>query len=142
MQEPIYTTYPDGIEYASFGGHLRTREYVENWPFVEDDGKNEVFALDSYLPYSLHPFFAAYLPSIGCSTVTDVQERVTNKDAVTLQIDLSPNPLDCGSDAAHFARYLRTCIELGVAVEQIMKMVYEAVRVEVFEAVGEAGTKR
>lgn len=122
MQEPVYTLYPDGIEYASFGGHVRTREYIQNWPFVETDGKDEVFALDGYLPYSLHPFFAAYLPSIGCSTVADVQERVSNKDDVTLQMDLSPTPLGCGSNADDFARYLRMCIELGVAVEQVLKM--------------------
>lgn len=135
MNELTYTVYPDGIEYTSFGGHVRSREYVENWPLVEDDGKDEVFALDGFLPYSLHPFFAAHLPSIGCTTIADVQERVTNKDDVTLQMALSPHPLGCGSDAGDFARYLRTCIELGVAVEQVLKMTEEAVMEEARQSI-------
>lgn len=128
MQEPTYTLYPDGIEYASFGGNMRSREYVENWPFVETDGKKEVFALDGFLPYGLHSYFAEYLPTLGCVTVDDVEDKLTNSDKNGIELfwDISPSALGFGSEVKDFARFLHMCVDIGVPIEQILKMVDEA----------------
>lgn len=125
--DPKYLRLVDGEERAMFGGNLRSRDYVESWPRVTDDGKEENFRLDEYLPYGIHPYFAEHLPTLGCVTVDDVEDKLTHQGGTDIFWDISPFALGAFSETRDFARYLRTCVELGVPIEQILKMVDEAV---------------
>lgn len=122
--EPTYLKLIDGQERALFGGHMRTREYIENWPFVDDDEKIENFKLDGYLPYPISPTLARIFKGRG---ITDTQHlRAIAGDSydvfdVTLYIAHGAPEIDT-SPAKEVAFY----VALGLSAPQILEIFIES----------------
>lgn len=108
----------------NFGGNLRTQEYIDWWPGVENDGRLENFQLDQLLPYEISPVLSRIFKE---RNITDTEQlraiagHSFDVFGITLAIAHGSPQIDTSP-----VRELQFYVAIGLTAPQILEVFEES----------------